>query len=287
MKNKPYSTAEFEILKTHYPYSKKEDIMALLPERSHGSIVNTATLSNIKKAVGYGGQKQWADDEIEFIKNNYADMCNDVLKLKFNCSEKSLYGVAHKLGIKKSKEYMSLTFGAALAKAGEKTRYAKGNVSANKGKKITEYCSIDAIKKIQKSQFKKGNVPYNIKPIGYERVSRDGYVEIKIGNFESSTDNYNLKHRVIWEQHFGPILNNEIIEFLDNNKFNIQISNLRKVTRAENCINNQNKDSHILKKYFKIHDVEQIQNVINNFGDVIDLKRNEILLTRKLKQNVK
>jgi hypothetical protein len=261
--------------------------MALLPGRSHGSIVNTATLNNVRKAVGYGGQKHWADCEIEFIKHNYAEMSNDILKSKFNCSEKSLYGVASKLGVKKSKDYMSKTFGAALAKAGEKTRYAKGNVSANKGKKITEYCSDDAIQKIQATQFKKGNVPYNVKPIGYERVSRDGYVEVKVGNFNKSTYNYNLKHRVIWEQHFGKITNNEIIEFIDSNKFNMNITNLRKVTRAENCINNQNKDAHILKKYFKIHDPEEIQQAISNYGNVIDVKRSQILLTRKLKQNVK
>ena len=77
----------------------------------------------------------------------------------------------------------------------------------------------------------------NYRPIGSERINVDGYVEIKIAD----PNVWKLKHRVIWEQHYGPIPNHQPIIFLDRNKSNLDINNLAMVTNRQLLFLNGNK----------------------------------------------
>lgn len=108
-------------------------------------------------------------------------------------------------------------------------RFKKGNVPYNKGKKglIHPGC--------QKGWFMKGQMPHNHKPVGSERVTVDGYIEIKV----SEPNKWRLKHRLIWEQANGQIPKNTAIVFLDGNKQNADIANLKLISRAELLIMNR------------------------------------------------
>lgn len=104
-------------------------------------------------------------------------------------------------------------------------QFQKGNVSHNKGKKM----SAEQYEKCKGTMFKKGNVPVNHKPIGSERIT-DGYVMIKV----AEPNKWRLKQRVVWEEYYGEKLGkNDVIVFIDNNPLNFDISNLSKLTRAE------------------------------------------------------
>ena len=110
------------------------------------------------------------------------------------------------------------------------TSFKKGHVPANKGKKGIHYAGCE------KSWFKKGHVPKNHKPVGSERIdSKDGYVLIKV----AEPNKYVLKHRWIWEQAYGPIPKNHNIIFLDGNKQNICLENLKMVSRREQLVMNR------------------------------------------------
>lgn len=64
-------------------------------------------------------------------------------------------------------------------------------------------------------------------PIGSERIDKDGIVSIKISNdFRKHGDNWVHKHRLIYEQHYGPIPKDMYVIFLDGDKTNMSISNL-------------------------------------------------------------
>lgn len=67
-------------------------------------------------------------------------------------------------------------------------------------------------------------------PIGSEIVSEAGFVYIKTSNGKGSK-NWELKHYVIWEKAYGEIPKNHNIIFLDNNKNNFDLSNLRCVDK--------------------------------------------------------
>lgn len=118
-------------------------------------------------------------------------------------------------------------------KSGIDTRFKKGQVPANKGKK--------GINKANKTSFKKGNIPANRKPIGSERKDkRDGSILIKVqdGNL---TKNWMSKSRYIYEQAYGKIPKGYKVIFADKNNQNFDLDNLILVSSAEELIMNRRK----------------------------------------------
>lgn len=111
-------------------------------------------------------------------------------------------------------------------------RFEKGHVSANKGK------HIQTKGRMAETQFKKGHIPANHKPVGSERISHDGYIEVKVAE---GINQWKLKHRIIWEEKFGKIPPNMVLIFLDNDKTNCCIDNLKLVSRQVNVRMNQAK----------------------------------------------
>lgn len=66
-------------------------------------------------------------------------------------------------------------------------------------------------------------------PIGYEYVKPDGMILVKI-----SKNTYEYKQRLIYEKHYGVKLKeDEYVIFLDGNRDNFNIDNLKLLTRQE------------------------------------------------------
>lgn len=109
-------------------------------------------------------------------------------------------------------------------------RFEKGHTPANKGRK--GYCSPGC----EKGWFRKGEQSINHKPIGSERIdAKDGYVLIKT----EEPNVYRLKHRVVWEAAHGPVPQGHVLTFIDGDKLNLDISNLRLITKGENATLNK------------------------------------------------
>ena len=109
------------------------------------------------------------------------------------------------------------------------SRYKKGNVPPNKGKKV----SAEVYEKMKPHMFKKGETPLNYRPVGSERVNVEGYVEIKVADPKT----WKLKHRVIWEEAHGPIPEGHNIQFKDGNSLNVQLDNLYMISKADQLRN--------------------------------------------------
>lgn len=116
-------------------------------------------------------------------------------------------------------------------------QFEKGHIPYNKGKKWADYVSKKGQENSRKTTFKKGNIPHNHRPVGSERITKDGYTEIKI----KEPNKWQLKHRYIYEKKYGKIPDGMNLIFLDGNKQNIELSNLKLVSRAEDLIMNTNK----------------------------------------------
>ena len=73
----------------------------------------------------------------------------------------------------------------------------------------------------------------NKKPIGSESIKKDGMmVKVKIGD-----NKWQYKQRLIWEEYYGEKLtDDDYIIFLDQDKTNFDISNLRKISRRESAV---------------------------------------------------
>ncbi|MCI8346605.1 MAG: HNH endonuclease [Bacilli bacterium] len=173
----------------------------------------------------------YTDEEDLFLKENVKGISLKELTRKFNkmfnlnLSENAIANRKNKLHI------------FSGIKGGQ---FKKGHISFNKGKKQTEYMSLEAIERTKATRFKKGNIPCNHRKIGSERISKDGYIEIKIQDGKLNK-NWILKHRYIYEQNFGKIPDGYNVIFLDGNKQNFELSNLKLVTKSEDLIMNKNK----------------------------------------------
>ena len=109
-------------------------------------------------------------------------------------------------------------------------RFQKGCVSHNKGKKMPP----ELYEKCKETMFKKGNEPVNHRPVGSERITKDGYIEVKI----EEPNKWRLKHLIIWEEANGPVPPKHCIFFMDNDRTNVTLDNLRVIPRSQLLIMN-------------------------------------------------
>ena len=107
--------------------------------------------------------------------------------------------------------------------------FRKGQVPHNKG------THPPTKGRMAETQFKPGSMPHNWRPVGSERINADGYVEVKIR--EPKT--WKAKHRLIWEEHYGPVPANHVVIFKDGDKLNLDINNLALVSRSVHARMNQ------------------------------------------------
>ena len=164
----------------------------------------------------------------QFILDNYKERYNqelaDLFNQKFNTNITSRMIKSYKA---KNKLNSGLT-----------GKFRKGQTPHNKGKKMPK----EVYEKVKHTMFAKGNVPPNHRPVGSERISKDGYIEVKV----AEPNKWRLKQRVVYEEAKGKIPEGCTIIFLDGNKQNCNIDNLRCITRSEllylNCngLNNSN-----------------------------------------------
>lgn len=136
-------------------------------------------------------------------------------------------------------EHFDIEFSASQCRAYKKRygivsgldcRFKKGDVPANKGKKM----SLEKYEKCKATMFHKGNIPTNHMEVGECTHTTDGYLIRKVQEQGTQRERFELVHRKVWEEHNGPIPEGKIISFLDGNKDNCEIENLVMVDRREN-----------------------------------------------------
>jgi len=177
----------------------------------------------------------FTNEMLEDLKELYPTTLAAELAEKYNCSVKAIYRQAKKLRLEKSKEFIKEISRKSMENPnhpGRKYQFKKGQTPSNKGKKQTEYMSKEAIERTKGTRFSKGNVPPNRKPIGHKRITKDGYIEVKVRDLNKN-ENFELKHRLIWEKHNGPIPKGYNVQFKDGNKQNCKIENLKCISNAE------------------------------------------------------
>ena len=164
---------------------------------------------------------KWTNEEKEYLtqiykKNDYdtiLKMMNDKFECSFNRNQIISFMRRNKL---KSE---------AIKNNG---RFSKGMTPWNKG--------LSYMPNNKETRFQKGNIPHCHREVGSERIIRDGYIEIKV----AEPNVWDLKHRVIYREHYGEIPDGHNIIFADGNKMNFDIDNLIAVSKSEMLILNNN-----------------------------------------------
>ena len=166
---------------------------------------------------------KWTDEKKQFLKDNVKGITEKELQERFN---KYFNCSASLSSINNQKTKLKLSNGIVGG------QFRKGHQTWNKGKK--------GLTTANNTSFKKGNVPFNRREVFEERITKDGYIEMKIQDGKLN-ENWQLKHRYIWEKSNGKIPEGHKIIFGDGNNQNLDLDNLILVSSAEELIMNRRK----------------------------------------------
>jgi len=166
-------------------------------------------------------RQYWTPEQQQILLDHYPDSTpQEMTALLDNVFDaKQISHKAKKIGLRKSQTYKE-RYGLD-----ENGRMIIGRDTWNKGMR-----GLKMPGRACETQFKKGIIPHNHKPVGSTRVNVDGYIEIKIADPRT----WEPLHREVWKQHHGqyPPAGTAIV-FVDGNKQNCDINNLKLLTRKE------------------------------------------------------
>jgi len=162
----------------------------------------------------------YTDEHLAWLRQNYKIMGITELTAAFN----------KEFGMNKTVVQLHGVLNRKKIRANRNARFKSGHRPWNTGTKGATSAN--------KTSFKAGHLPKNTKPVGYERVDKEGYIKSKVSE---TSPQFEYKHIVIYEQHFGPVPEDHCVIFKDSNIRNFDPSNLDIVSRAELLQMNRNK----------------------------------------------
>lgn len=184
----------------------------------------------------------YTEEHIEYLREIALDRTNKEIAEKFNKKFNQNRTVYSIIGVKSRYGIYSYT----KVYTEEELEYLRKIKSGKTHKEITilfnKRFNIDRTESSIKSamqengmkldstgRFEKGNLPGNTLPLGVEIMREDGYLYVKIEN----PNVWKQKHRIIWEQHNGPVPDKHVILFGDGDRLNFDIDNLILASKAQ------------------------------------------------------
>lgn len=175
------------------------------------------TCGRKKGQLTKGRYLAYTQEQADFIKSGYQQWTLAKLTRQFNLH----FGTQ-----KTENQIRSFTRNHGI-KSGRSGHFEKGGIPFNAGTK--------GIMKANSGSFKKGMKPHNHKPVGSERVNVEGYVEIKT----AEPNMWELKQRVVYAQHHGPIPPRHNVRFRNGDREDCDPNNLVLVDDRVNALLNQ------------------------------------------------
>ena len=173
--------------------------------------------------------------KIEVIKRYPFESTAELAK-ELGLTISQVYNIAWAYKIHKDPIYLKTAASGrykAGMRSGEAFQFKPGHTPYNKGKQMP----AETYEKVKPTMYKKGSKPANTQPIGtiHNRADKTGrlyqYIKIKDCHWE-------LLQRHVWTQANGEIPKGCVINFIDGNYLNCELSNLQVKTRAEMAIMN-------------------------------------------------
>lgn len=195
--------------------------------------------------------KFWTDSDAAQVLELYPVLSTKTIAAKIGRSVYAVYGMASKLGLRKTAEFFDSDECGRLRKGQfrpgtEHTQFKKGQVPPNKGLRRPGWHKG----RMRETQFRKGErsgvAATNWSPIGTIKADTEGYLRIKVREAEygkeptgfGNVKAWPLYSRHTWEQHNGPIPPKHLVVFKDRDRGNCAIENLELMSMADNARRN-------------------------------------------------
>lgn len=174
--------------------------------------------------------RRYSREEDAYIMRSYMNKSLSEMAEHLGRTSGSLHGRMLLLGVSIPEEVKRKRLYETATTNGAKSRFKKGHVAHNLGKKM----SPEQYEKVKRTMFKKGLRPHNTKEKGAISVRKDvksgrTYQYIKVADGV-----WLLHHRVLWERVHGEIPKGYVVRFNDGNSMNCVIDNLSLVSTSEN-----------------------------------------------------
>jgi hypothetical protein len=175
---------------------------------------------------------RWTEDDLLILRRLYPHERTDHVAGVLGLTLRQVHSKANALGLKKSPAFFERPDCGRTTKGstrGLRGQFAKGMTPHNKGKPFPHNSS---------TKFKPGMRPKNTVPVGTVTMSTpakgesQGFLRRKI----AEPNKWEFVHRAAWEQVHGPIPSGHVLAFIDGDRRNCGLSNLRLITRAENLV---------------------------------------------------
>lgn len=230
--------------------------------------------------------RRFTPEEDQFILDNYLKIPMKQISRILGRSSNGAGQRLKALGYKVPKEIAQ--------KFARESQIKPGTAPFNKGKKVSEYMSEEAITRMKAHSYQKGNIPHNaFKHDGVITTRKDNrgvpYRWLRIG-----LGKWIPLHIYIWEKENGRSSKGHCVIFKDGNTLNCDPKNLELITMAENAIRNSgtvNLPDRMVAHYMATTSYktdEELKEALLKHPELIELKRNQLLLNREIrKQNDK
>ncbi|NCC85125.1 MAG: hypothetical protein EOM03_13500 [Clostridia bacterium] len=177
--------------------------------------------------------KRLTPEQVQEILLRYPDEKAACIAEDYGVPVSTIYGTAKRYGVKKSEAFRHspdsgrLQPGQRLSPA---TQFRKGCQSATKGKRLEAmFKKKESLERWKANWWKQGQKPPNTARDGEIRWRKNpGYYFIRI-----KENVWELYHRHLWEKQNGPVPAGFNIIFIDGNRRNCKIENLRCISNAE------------------------------------------------------
>lgn len=179
-------------------------------------------------------RKPWQADEVATLQRLYAGTLTADLARMLGRTTKQVSCKAHKLGLRKTREFIVETARARTQQfghGGAAYRFRAGLVPWNKGR------PFDAGGRSVDTRFRAGNRPQTWVPIGSRRVNSDGVLDRKITDTGYAPRDWRAVHRMVWEAAHGDVPPGHVVVFRPGRRTTVEaditLDAVELVSRAE------------------------------------------------------
>lgn len=267
-KGKRYSADEKQFLLEYYKLLTNAELAEIL-DRTEPSVQSQLVAMRLNR----GKLRIWSAEEKAFLWANCQTMSHKELASALGMTAEQVKGAMSRYKIN----------------SGRTGKFTKGHRPWNHRRKGMAIGGIH-------TQFKKGRLPHNTASDGEIRLRFDS---MKNGNVRPyyfirlAKAKWEFLHRHLWIQAHGPIPKGMLIVFKDGNSKNCVIENLEMITKTENARRNYVKEKasraarDLTDNYIAGRmaggDKKLRKAIIHGAPELIELKRNQLILKRNLK----